>query len=195
MNKNEKNIGRLLNLSPKRREIRLIIFSAASMLFSLFFIQLALIIAQDQKPDGVVDAPEVQLSEDEKKKLDAEKGVRKRTELSFILMESRLKSAEDLAQQPKFQDSLVNVIGYKTLLDDAVGFLEKSDTENDKVQNNLKRLEMILRKHITRLELIRRDMPYKYGWHVGESIKYVRKIRAKAIEPLFDDSVLPDKPL
>jgi hypothetical protein len=72
--------------------------------------------------------------------------------------------------------------------------LKKNNTESGKVQNNLKRLEMILRKHTIALENIRREMPYKFGWHVEKLMKYIDDAREKAIEPLYGTNVVKINP-
>jgi DNA repair ATPase RecN len=151
--------------------------------------------AQDEIPSDVATLPDKTFSEAEKKALDI-KDVKKRTKLSISLMETRLSNAETLVQHPKFQDALNEIGVYQGLLEDSFEFLEKNDLKNQKVQDNFRNLELVLRKHTNRLELIRREMSYKYGWHVSRLMKFVRVIRAKAVEPLFSDSVVPNnKPI
>jgi hypothetical protein len=164
------------------------------VLFSVCCLPL-IVFAQDEIPADVAAVPEKTFSESEKKALDTEKNVKKRTQLSIELMEARLRNSEALVQEPKFQQALNEIGVYQGLLEDSFNFLEQNDLKSGKVQDNFRRLELVLRKHITRLELIRREMSYKYGWHVQKLMKFVREIRAKAVEPLFSDSVVPnDKP-
>ena len=141
--------------------------------------------AQEEPPIDVVPAPEVLLSKTEIKDLDSEKNIKKRTQLSLEIMEIRLKNAETFNGQPKFKEVLSELGSYQALLEDSFKFLEMNDLKNEKVQNNIKNLEITLKKHTSRLELIRREMPFKFGWHVGKLMKLVRQIRSKAIEPLF----------
>jgi hypothetical protein len=170
-----------------------------SVFFCLMFVYFCLpsiVSAQVEIPADVAAVPDKTFSESEKKSLDLEKNVKKRTELSINLMESRLHTAELLVQEPKFQSALGEIGVYQGLLEDSFNFLESNDLKNDKVQDNFRKLELVLRKHILRLELIRREMSYKYGWHVQKLMKLVREIRAKAVEPLFSDTVVPDnKPI
>jgi hypothetical protein len=42
---------------------------------------------------------------------------------------------------------------------------------------------------------MRRAMPSRYGFYVQKLIRIVRDARTKAIEPLFDDTVLPQSQL
>jgi hypothetical protein len=153
------------------------------------------VFAQDEIPSDVAAAPEKILSEVEKKALEI-KDVKKRTKLSIELMETRLRTAEMLVQIPKFQDALKEIGAYQGLLEDSFKFLEQNDLKSEKVQDNFRNLELVLRKQMTRLELIRREMSYKYGWHVQKLMKFVREVRAKAVEPLFSDTVVPEnKPI
>jgi hypothetical protein len=50
-----------------------------------------------------------------------------------------------------------------------------------------------LRSYTPRLELIRRDLPIKYEYYVRVLIKVLREARARAIDPLFDDTVLRER--
>ncbi len=161
-------------------------------LLLIYFCVPLIVFAQDEIPADVASAPDKTFSEVEKKALDIEKNVKKRTQLSIDLMENRLRTAELLVQEPKFQSALNEIGAYQGLLEDSFNFLESNDLKNEKVQDNFRKLELVLRKHILRLELIRREMSYKYGWHVQRLMKLVREIRAKAVEPLFSDSVVPN---
>ena len=51
---------------------------------------------------------------------------------------------------------------------------------------------MTLREFIPRLELLRRGLPFKYGYHVQKMIAYVVDARTEALEPLFADTVIPE---
>ncbi len=171
------------NLKLRKKLQHRIMFLALLIFYFLLFN--FTIFAQEEPPIDVVPAPEVLLSKAESKNLDLEKNIKKRTELSLEIMESRLKNAEIFNGQPKFKEVLSELGSYQALLEDSFKFLEMNDLKNDKVQNNIKKLEITLKKHSTRLELIRREMPFKFGWHVGKLMKLVRQIRTKAIEPLF----------
>jgi hypothetical protein len=165
-----------------------------SVFFCFVLIYLSLsptFFAQDEIPADVAAVPDKTFSEAETKALEI-KDVKKRTQLSIDLMEARLRTTETLVQEPKFQEALNEIGIYQGLLEDSFSFLEKNDLKNDKVQDNFRKLEIVLRKHITRLELIRREMTYKYAWHVQKLMKFVREIRAKAVEPLFSDTVVPN---
>ncbi len=173
------------------RQFSIFTFPVSILLFVCLCVPLS-VFAQDEIPNDVAAVPDKTFSEAEKKSLDNEKNVKKRTQLSIDFMEARLRTTEMLIQEPKFQEALNEIGIYQGLLEDSFSFLEKNDLKNDKVQDNFRKLEIVLRKHITRLELIRREMTYKYAWHVQKLMKFVREIRAKAVEPLFSDTVVPN---
>lgn len=171
------------SLKFKERLQHRIMFLALLIFYFLLFIFVAF--AQEEPPIDVVPAPEVLLSKTESNDLDSEKNIKKRTQLSLEIMETRLKNAEIFNGQPKFKEVLSELGSYQALLEDSFKFLEMNDLKNEKVLSNIKKLEITLKKHTTRLELIRREMPFRFGWHVGKLMKLVRQIRSKAIEPLF----------
>ena len=149
--------------------------------------------AQVEEPKDAAPPPLKILSKDEKKALDSETSLKKRTQLSLDLMELRLKTAEDYAAQSKYQESINELGGFQALLESAMNFLEKNEFGTSKSDFNFKRLEIGLRRTVSRLELVRRELPFKYGFYVQKLQKFVRDARAKAVEPLFGDSVIPDR--
>ena len=154
-----------------------------------------LIVAQaqgDEPPSDVAPPPLRLISRDERNLLDAETNHKKRTQLSLDLMEARLKNAEGLLAQSKFQDTINELGSFQALMETTLKHLEKNDNGGSKADYNFKRFEIGLRKTINRLELVRRELPFKYGYYVQKLQKFVREARAKAIEPLFGSTVLPE---
>ena len=109
-------------------------------------------------------------------------------------MEARLIKCEKLLVDNSFTDSLNELGGFHAVLDNVLNYLVKHNDGSNKVGNNFKNFEIYLRKQVPRLESIRREMPLKYGYYVGKLMIAVREARAKAVEPLFDDTVVPNKP-
>lgn len=149
--------------------------------------------AQDVVEDDVAPPPLKILSPDEKTKLGAEKEVKRRTRLALELMELRLKQAETNDTAENFDQMYVELGGFHALMENMLEFLNSSDKDSGRVLNNFKRFEIGLRGFTSRLELIRRDLPIRYEPYVRSLIKQLRAARAKAIEPLFDDTVVPSK--
>lgn len=177
--------------SPRAGRARFSIFAVC--LFALAFCVPPAARAQaDEQPDIVPPALK-KLSTEEKQQLEAEQNVKRRTQLALNLMETRLKTAETLNTENNYVAVLDTLGGFHAVLENALGFLLKNDVENGKVQNNFKKFELALRAQTPRLEIIRREMPSRYGYHVQKLIKAVRAARTKAVEPLFDDSVVPGR--
>ena len=172
-------------------------FTFAFCLFTFAFLICLPVFAQqtaDDPPADVAVPPTKFLSQDEKKLLDSEKDSKKRTKLSLEFMEARLIKSEKLLVDNSFKDSLNELGGFHAVLDNVLNYLVKNNDGSNKVDNNFKNFEIYLRKQVPRLESIRREMPLKYAYYVGKLMRAVREARAKAVEPLFDDTVVPNKP-
>ena len=156
------------------------------------FFLATLVVAQDE-PKGVAPPPLKILAKEEKSQLEIETDVKQRTKLSLELMEARLLKAETFGKQEQYREMFTELGSFHALMDDTLTFLEKSDTSKGKVLNNFKRVELSLRKYVTRLELIRRDLPIKFEFYVRRLVRYVRESRTKAVEPLFGETVIPTK--
>ncbi len=147
--------------------------------------------AQQEPPEDVAPPPLKTLSKTEKNQLAAETNVKKHTILALELMDNRLASAETFNNEKQFDNMFDELGGFNALIDNTLAYLNKNDNDSGKVLNNFKRLEMNLRKYTPRLELIRRDVPARYEPYVRNLIIDLRDARAKAVEPLFDNSVVP----
>ena len=158
-----------------------------------FYFLLATFVAAQDEPKGVAPPPLKILAKEEKSQLEIETDVKQRTKLSLELMEARLLKAETFGKQEQYREMFTELGSFHALMDDTLTFLGKSDTSKGKVLNNFKRVELSLRKYVTRLELIRRDLPIKFEFYVRRLVRYVRESRTKAVEPLFGETVLPTK--
>ncbi len=133
------------------------------------------------------------LSKDEKSQLELLTDIKQRTKTALELMEMRLIKAEALGVKEEYQAMFTELGSFHALVDNTLDFLSKNNNDSGKVLNSFKRLELSLRKYITRLELIRRDLPIKYELYVRQLVRYIRDARTRAVEPLFDDTVVPEK--
>ena len=154
----------------------------------------AVCVAQDPVIDDNIAPPPLKvLSQAEKDKLAGETEVKRRTKLGLEMMDVRLKQAETLHTGENFDGMFVELGAFHGLMDNMLEFLDKSDRDSKKVIYNFKRFEIGLRGFTPRLELMRRVLPIRYERYVRNLIRNLRKARAKAIEPLFDDTVVPGK--
>jgi hypothetical protein len=151
--------------------------------------------AQDVVDDQIAPPPLRLISQDEKTRLAAESDVKKKTKLGLDMMEARLKQAEAFNVNDNHDQMFVELGAFHGLMDYMLEFLNKSGKDSGKVLNNFKRFEIGLRGFTPRLELVRRNLPLRYEAYVKILIRNLRAARTKAIEPLFDDSVVgPRKP-
>lgn len=172
---------------------------ASILLFRLLFltaVSLSVFISTPaQEPDiNEISPPPLRLmTKEEKLQLNTLNDVKKRTKLSLELMEARLLRSEELKTREMFDEMFIELGGFHSLMDNTLEFLNESDKNSDKVLYNFKRLEIGLRRFTPRLEVIRRDLPLAYEHYLRTLIRYLREARAKAIAPLFDDTVVPNR--
>lgn len=166
--------------------------SSLFILSALFSVQSR---AQDDPPEAA-PPPIKFISKEERAKLDAKQtSVKDRTKLSLELMDLRMDAAEKFAQTDDYDSMFRELGGFHALMDDGLQFLNRRDTDSGKVLDNFKRFEIGLRAFSPRIEIIRRELPLRYDFYVRKLMGYVREARAKAIDPLFSDSVVaPRKP-
>ena len=168
-------------------------FRAASFYFSLLafcFLFSSNAFAQVQLED--IEPPPLKLlSKAERSQLEAAADIKPRTKLALELMEARLVKAEGFGANEQYREMFDELGGFHALVDNTLDFLNDNNNDSGKVLNNFKRIELSLRKYITRLELIRRDLPVRYELYVRRLVKYIREARTKAVEPLFDTTVVP----
>lgn len=147
--------------------------------------------AQDeiQKQIATPEPPPLQIiSKEEKKQLGEETDIKKRTKLSLLLIENRLKKAEELNAEQRFREMFDELGAFQALIANTFDFLNRRDNGRSEVLSGFKRFEMSLRAFLPRLELIRRDLTPQYEPYVRSLVKYVRETRGKSVEPFFGDS-------
>lgn len=142
-------------------------------------------------PREIAPPPLKVVSKEELSALEATSDVKKRTKTALDLMTLRLKAAETRIENDQLDEMYKELGGFHGLMDNTLAFLDKSNSSRGKVLNNYKRFEIGLRQFRPRLELIRRSIPLMYEPYVRNLITYLREARAKAVEPLFGNSVVP----
>lgn len=162
--------------------------------FSIYFFAGVSIRAQEKEqldPLNLAPPAVKALSKEEKTALAAVTDVKDRTRLALDLMEARLKKAEALYAQESYGAVLSELGGFQALMDDAIRFLNRNNNGGGKIMNNFKKFEMALRAFMPRLEVIRRDLPERFEYHVRTLLITVRDTRSKAVEPFFSTTILP----
>ena len=159
---------------------------------SIYFFAGVSVRAQEEIIPANLAPPVVKsLSKEEKSALAAVTDVKDRTKLALELMEARLKRAEELNTQESFYAVLSELGGFQALMDDAIKFLNGNNNGGGKAMNNFKKFEMALRAFMPRIEVIRRELPERYEYHVRTLLVRVRDTRSKAVEPFFSTTILP----
>ncbi|QYO65926.1 hypothetical protein [Leptolyngbya sp. 7M] len=131
------------------------------------------------------------ISDAERKQLDSTRDVKKRTSLALELMETRLKAAAEKNAADDFKSMFEDLGAFHALMDDTLAFLDRSSSNRKAILNNFKRFEIGLRRLAPQLELLRREVPperERYIYYLGKDL---REARAKAVEPMFSDTVVP----
>ena len=185
MNKSEAGEISKTSLFSLKTRFMFLLFTFVICLSSTIYAQ------QEQLPDDAPPPLKI-ISKNEKNQLEAETNVKKHTTLALELMDTRITNAEGFSTQKEFEKMFGELGSFQALVDTTLNYLNKHDTEGGKVLNNFKRLEMSLRKYSPRLEIIRREVPNKYEPYLRNLIMDLRQARSKAIEPLFDNSIVPD---
>ena len=166
------------------------------LLFTFYFLLSPFLLSSNtfaqENPMDVEPPPLRIISKEETSKLDAEKDVKNYTKLIVILMDARLKKAEGFSLESQYQEMFSELGAFQSLVDRSLIFLNNHDTDSGKALNNFKRLELSLRAFLPRLELIRRELPLRFEFYTRKLIVYVRNARSRAIEPFYDDSVVPN---
>jgi hypothetical protein len=178
-----------MNLSQRTRS-RLILASCCLAAAVLFGVSAPDASAQ-VNPQEIVPPPLKILSRGELASLNAITDVKKRTQAALELMAVRLKQAELMIEQDNLDQMYKELGSFHGLMDNTLAYLDSSEKKTNRVLNNFKRLEMGLRQFRPRLEIIRRTIPSMYEPYVNNLIGYLRDTRAKAVEPLFSDTVVP----
>ncbi|MEP6847994.1 MAG: hypothetical protein ABI999_03995 [Acidobacteriota bacterium] len=163
--------------------------------FSFLLVLVGNSVAQEPLSDPDAAPPPIKvLSKEEKQALDAETEVRKHTSVALELMNKRLSNAESFNSAEHFEEMYRELGSFHALMDNALEFLTKKDTDSSKVLNNFKKLEIGLRTFQPRLETIRRDLSLRYEPYIRTLIRYIHEAREKAIAPMFGDTVVRDRP-
>jgi len=166
-------------------------FLAVFFLLFTFHFSLFTVKGQDEQRD-VAPPPLKVISKEEKKQLEAEADNTKRTKLALLLMDARLKAAENFFSKQQYREMFDELGGFHALADKTLDFLNRNNDGRGKSLGNFKRFEISLRTFLPRLEIIRRELPAEYEPYVRDLSKSVRLARAKAVEPFFGNTVVED---
>lgn len=178
-----------------KNEIRAGRLSRAGLVFAValtsIFVFSTAVSAQDG-PNDEAPPPLKVFSKKERERLRAELDLKERTKLALELMDTRLSNSERLAGRGDLAGMYTELGGFHALMDHVIAHLDRLDPNRDKVLDNYKRFEIGLRKYSPRLEILRREVPLRYESYIDKLLNYVRDTRARALEPMFGETVVVD---
>lgn len=147
-----------------------------------------------QQSDEVGPPPLKYLPREVRAQLENETKLKDRTKLSVKLADERLTLAEQHTQAERYEAATAELGIYEAIIEDALKTLHSSGPVKNKQRDQYKRLELAIRKHVPRLETMRRYMPAQNGVYAQEALEFAREARTEALNAFFDDTVLPDHP-
>lgn len=151
--------------------------------------------AQDDGLDNAAPPPIQIVSKDDLDKLNAQTDIKQKVQLGLSIMNTRLIEAEQQSSRTDYERMFLALGQFHGLMNLCLDFLVKSDNTKGKSLDNFRKFELALKGYQTRIEVIHRELPMRWEEYPRKLIKYVRDGRAKALQPLFTDSIVPTKTL
>lgn len=130
----------------------------------------------------------------ERTQLNESKDEKARVKLSIELAETHLTNAENQTSQQQYDGAAAEVGMYWALIEDVFSFMKKFERDNNRKRDLYKRLELSLRAHSPRLNIIRRSTPAEYAIWIKEIEEFTRKGRTEALNSFYGDTVIRDRP-
>lgn len=143
-------------------------------------------------PEDVAPTPLKVFSKKERDRLRAELDLKDRTKLALELMDVRLTNGERFSEEGDPGRMYTELGGFHALMDHMIEHLDRLDPNRGRVLDSYKRFEIGLRKYTPRLEILRREVPLRYEPYIEKLLNYVRNTRARALKPMFADTVVED---
>jgi hypothetical protein len=149
-------------------------------------------VAQDDKYETNDAPPPLKLiAATERKQLNAAKDVKERTKLALELMQTRLTTATTKSDAGDYTAVFTELGAFHALMDDTLNYLDRYSGDRRARLYNFKRLEIGLRRMNPQIDLLRRNAPPERERYLFYLSRSVRDARARAIEPQFSNTVLP----
>lgn len=150
--------------------------------------------AQDtQDAQETAPPPMKFVSRAERDQLAAAHDAKARTRTSLDLAESHLRRAEEFSGARQYDEAATEFGNYQGIIEDALRYLKDTHNDSGKTRDLYRKIELTLRAHGPRIEMIRRTTPYEYAVHVKETAKFTRDARARALEAFYGDTVLREE--
>jgi hypothetical protein len=133
------------------------------------------------------------ISRDERAQLDGAGDPKSRIRLAIDLADSHLNSAEQDTTRKQFDAAAEELGRYVGLVEDALSFLSKLNSDKGKIRDLYRHLDINLRQQIPRLAVMRRDTPAEYAVNIKAAEDYVREARSNALESFYGHTVVSEE--
>ena len=134
--------------------------------------------------------PKKYIPDETRARLDGVKNIKDRVKLALVLADERLLDAATHTEAERYAEAGNQLGIYEAIIDDTIRAIQRASRKNDKMRDTFKRVELILRAHVPRLESLRRVTPSDEAVHIRSCIEFVRDARTRALESFYDDTVL-----
>lgn len=165
-------------------------YSATSFLLVLFLFGIFSVVAQDKTAQLPAPPPLRVISKEERAQLDETRDDKARIRRTLELTSVRLQHAQELTAQQKYDSALSELGGYLALIDDALEFVGRMNTDSKKARDLYKHVELALRADAPRLTVIRRETPLEYAVRVKEVEERAREGRTEALNAFYGQTVV-----
>lgn len=130
------------------------------------------------------------VSNEERAQLSALPDPKERVRVSLEIAEGHLRHAEDATFTRSYDPASAALGRYQAVIEESLRYLAGLHTDNKKIRDLFKRLEITLRAHVARIETIRRDTPFENSVNVRAILDSVRSSRTQALNIFYSDTVV-----
>lgn len=151
---------------------------------------------RSQSPLQITPAPPPLrfVSSEDKTRLNNLQEPKSRVRIGLELAENRLKQAEGFASQQKFNDISKQLGFYQGLIEDGLNYMSALSISKaipkKKLRDLYKQIDLALRNHISRIELIGREIPAEFTANIKLVSDFTQNARFAAINGFFGDDVI-----
>lgn len=129
----------------------------------------------------------------EREQINEAEGSKERVKLTMELADSHLANAESKTTAQDFNGAAAEAGKYWALIEDVFAFMKTMKTDNNKRRDLYKRIELRLRAHGPRLNVLRRSTPAEHSVWLKRLEDYAREGRTEALNSFYGHTVVHDK--
>lgn len=126
--------------------------------------------------------------------LEEEKDSKAHVRLALALAEAHLANAELQTSHLNYDEAAAEAGKYSALIEDLFVFLSRLKLDSNKTRDLYKRVELTLRVHGPRLNIMRRSTPAAYAVWLKETEDFARQGRTTALNSFYGNTVVRDRP-